>query len=55
MKIEKFFKIRKSVNDLPKSKNSDITELTPEQELILEKNITWLFGAARSGTTWLDL
>jgi len=55
MKIEKFFKIRKSVNDLPKSKNSDITELTPEQELILEKNITWLFGAARSGTTWLAL
>jgi len=29
------------------------TELTSEQELILEKNIVWLFGSARSGTTWL--
>ena len=55
MIIERFFKIRKSVNDLLKSKNSEITELTPEQEVILEKNITWLFGTARSGTTWLAL
>ena len=55
MKIKKFFKIKKSVNDHLKSKNSEINELTPEQELILEKNITWLFGAARSGTTWLAL
>ena len=55
MKIVKSFKIKKSVNDHLKSKNSEINELTPEQELTLEKNITWLFGAARSGTTWLAL
>jgi len=55
MKIEKFFKIKKSVGEHLKSKNSEINELTPEQELILEKNITWLFGAARSGTTWVAL
>jgi len=54
-KKERLFKIKKSVSDLLKFKNSEIHELTPEQELILEKNITWLFGAARSGTTWLAL
>jgi len=39
--------------------NSDETilpkpdDLTSDQELILEKNIIWLFGTRRSGTTWL--
>ncbi len=28
-------------------------ELLEEQELKLEKNIVWIFGANRSGTTWL--
>lgn len=28
-------------------------QLTSEQELILEKNIVWIFGSRRSGTTWL--
>lgn len=28
-------------------------ELSPEEELLLEKNLVWLFGSARSGTTWL--
>jgi len=54
-KKERLFRIKKSVSDLLKSKNSEIKELTPKQELILEKNITWLFGAARSGTSWLAL
>jgi len=29
-------------------------ELTAEQELILEKNIVWVFSSTRSGTTWLS-
>jgi len=29
------------------------TELSEEQELALEKNIAWVFGPARGGTTWL--
>jgi len=29
------------------------TELTSEQEDVLEKNIIWIFGSARSGTSWL--
>jgi len=29
------------------------TELSEEQELALEKNIVWVFGSARGGTTWL--
>lgn len=33
---------------LPASK-----ELTTEQEAILEKNLVWILGTARSGTTWL--
>jgi len=32
---------------------SKVAELSPEQELSLEKNIVWLFGTRRSGTTWL--
>jgi len=36
------------VNILPKFK-----ELSQEEEDILEKNIVWLFGPRRSGTTWL--
>jgi len=28
-------------------------ELTPEQELMLEKNLVWIFASPRSGTTWL--
>jgi len=28
-------------------------ELSSEQELILEKNLVWVIGTARSGTTWL--
>lgn len=28
-------------------------ELTKEQELVLERNVVWVFGSARSGTTWL--
>jgi len=30
-----------------------IGELTEEQENSLEKNLVWIFGARRSGTTWL--
>lgn len=30
-----------------------VSQLTSEQELILEKNIVWIFGSRRSGTTWL--
>ncbi len=29
------------------------TELSEEQELALEKNIVWVFGPVRGGTTWL--
>lgn len=29
------------------------TELSEEQELSLEKNIVWVFGPVRGGTTWL--
>ncbi len=32
---------------------SKVTELNKEQELKLEKNLVWVFGSARSGTTWL--
>jgi len=28
-------------------------ELTPTQEFNLEKNLVWIFGSQRSGTTWL--
>lgn len=28
-------------------------ELTPQQEMTLEKNMVWLFGSRRSGTSWL--
>jgi len=31
------------------------TELTIEQEKTLEKNIVWIFGSPRSGTSWLAL
>ena len=27
--------------------------LTPQQEDSLEKNLVWIIGAPRSGTTWL--
>ncbi|HUS50584.1 MAG TPA: sulfotransferase domain-containing protein [Candidatus Paceibacterota bacterium] len=30
-----------------------ISELTIEDEEVLEKNLVWIFGSARSGTTWL--
>ena len=30
-----------------------VKELSSKQESILEKNIVWIFGSARSGTTWL--
>jgi len=30
-------------------------ELSSEQELILEKNMVWVFGSPRSGTSWLAL
>jgi len=30
-----------------------IQELTTDEESILEKNIVWVFGVRRSGTTWL--
>jgi len=30
-----------------------VQELTAKQEDILEKNIVWIFGSRRSGTTWL--
>jgi len=33
----------------------EIKELTNEEELILEKNLVWIFGYRRSGTTWLGL
>jgi len=29
-----------------------INSLTDEQELILEKNLVWIYGSSRSGTTW---
>lgn len=32
---------------------SNIHELNRNQELTLEKNIVWIFGSRRSGTTWL--
>ncbi len=52
----KIVTIQKSMEDydllshyyLPKSK-----ELTHEEEFILEKNLVWIFGSPRSGTTWL--
>jgi len=28
-------------------------ELTPEQELMVEKNLVWILASTRSGTTWL--
>lgn len=31
----------------------DVKELNKEEELNLEKNIVWVFGSRRSGTTWL--
>lgn len=33
----------------------NIVELSPEQELVFEKNLIWLFGSARGGTTWVAL
>jgi len=55
-KKRSLFRIKDSVADhFSKIVKPEIDELTSEQELILEKNITWLFGAARSGTSWLAL
>jgi len=34
-------------------KGTKITELTPEQEEKLEKNLVWVFASPRSGTQWL--
>lgn len=34
-------------------KSSKISKLTEEQESMLEKNIVWMFGYPRSGTSWL--
>jgi len=33
----------------------EIKELSSEEELILEKNLVWIFAYRRSGTTWLGL
>ena len=33
--------------------DSDVFELSKEQELTLEKNLVWLFGSPRGGTTWV--
>jgi len=33
-------------------KFGNIKELTPEEESIFEKNLVWVFGSARSGSTW---
>ena len=30
------------------------SELTSDQELVLEKNLVWIFASPRSGTTWLS-
>lgn len=38
------------VNDFVATRTS---ELTCDEELMLEKNIVWIFGFYRSGTTWL--
>ena len=38
---------------MSKLKNNEYQELTPEQETLLEENFVWIFGLARSGTTWL--
>lgn len=32
-----------------------IPHLSPEEESILEKNLVWVFGSPRSGTSWLAL
>ena len=37
------------------SKRRNIVELSTEQELAFEKNLIWLFGSARGGTTWVAL
>jgi len=37
------------------SKRKKIVELSTEQELTFEKNLVWLFGSARGGTTWVAL
>jgi len=45
-----------SKNNFEDSKNylkSRPKELSLHDELILEKNLVWLFGSARSGSTWL--
>ena len=34
---------------------NEINELTKEQESILEKNLVWLFGSTRGGTSWVGL
>jgi len=34
-------------------KTQKIPELTAEEESIIEKNTVWIFGAGRSGTSWL--
>lgn len=36
----------------PALTQKNIPELTAQQESIFEKNIVWLFGSARGGTTW---
>lgn len=30
-----------------------VKELTPDQELVVERNLVWVFGSSRGGTTWL--
>ncbi len=34
---------------------SQVVELSPEQELALERNLVWIFASPRSGTTWTSV
>jgi len=52
-KLDFFKKFEDSYDLVQDYIESKTKELTPEEELTLEKNLVWLFGSPRSGTTWL--
>ena len=47
--------IKKIILLMIKFSNDKIPELSNTDELIFEKNLVWLFGSARGGTTWVAL
>jgi len=53
IKISEVTDVKESYDGVGKSIIPRLKELSTEEEEILEKNLVWVIGTARSGTTWL--